>query len=198
LIVQLGAFVRERAISDLAGLRRTTAGRDLTMSVNVSPRELGQPGLAESVGAQLTRHGLPGDALRIEITEGAALDGEHAIEAIRALRALGTRISIDDFGRGYASLGSFAELEIDGLKIDRAFVDGVGLEREDTAIVTAAIAFGKALDVEVTGEGIETPEQLAALLELGCRYGQGFLFSRPVPLEAIRELLDAVPERGIA
>ena len=198
LIVQLGAFVRETAIADLAALRRTPAGAHLTMSINASPRELVQTGMAESVGALLTRHGVPGDALRIEITEGAALDGEQSAGTIRALRQLGVRISIDDFGRGYASLGSFRELEIDGLKIDRAFVDGVGQEREDTAIVTAAIAFGKALDVEVTGEGIETPEQLAALRALGCQYGQGFLFSRPVPLDEIVPLLGSIEERGVA
>jgi diguanylate cyclase (GGDEF)-like protein/PAS domain S-box-containing protein len=198
LIVQLGAFVRERAIGDLAALRRVHGGSDLTMSVNVSPRELGQPALADAVAALLARHGVPGDALRIEITEGAALDGEHSATTIRALRALGVRISIDDFGRGYASLGSFRELEIDGLKIDRAFVEGVGREREDTAIVTAAIAFGRALDVDVTGEGIETPEQLDALRALGCRYGQGFLFSKAVPLEEVRALLGDVRRRDVA
>jgi EAL domain-containing protein (putative c-di-GMP-specific phosphodiesterase class I) len=109
------------------------------------------------------------------------VEGESAVRAVRALRELGVRISIDDFGTGYSSLGYFRDLEIDGLKIDRAFVDGVGREREDTAIVTAAIAFGQALDVDVTGEGIETDAQRDALLALGCRYGQGFLFARPVP-----------------
>jgi EAL domain-containing protein (putative c-di-GMP-specific phosphodiesterase class I) len=198
LIVQLGAFVRERAVADLAFLRRGPSGRHLTMSVNASPRELSQPALAESVAKLLDRHGLTGDALRIEITEGAALDGEHSAATIHALRELGVRISIDDFGSGYASLGSFRDLEIDGLKIDRAFVDGVGRERDDTAIVTAAIAFGKALDVDVTGEGIETADQLAALRALGCRYGQGFLFSRPVPLDEVAALIDDIAQRGIA
>jgi diguanylate cyclase (GGDEF)-like protein/PAS domain S-box-containing protein len=198
LIVQLGAFVREHAIADLAALRRSHADSALTMSVNVSPRELAQPSLADSVAGLLARHGVPGDALRIEITEGAALEGEHSGATIRALRALGIRISIDDFGRGYASLGSFRELEIDGLKIDRAFVEGVGRGREDTAIVTAAIAFGRALDVDVTGEGIETAEQLQALRSLGCRYGQGFLFSKAVPLDEVRTLLTDFRRRDVA
>jgi EAL domain-containing protein (putative c-di-GMP-specific phosphodiesterase class I) len=100
------------------------------------------------------------------------------------------RVWIDDFGTGYSSLGYFRDLPVDGLKIDRVFVDGLGELRSHTAIVTAAIAFADALGLDVVGEGIETENQRSRLTALGCRTGQGFLFSRPVPAELIVGLLD--------
>jgi EAL domain-containing protein (putative c-di-GMP-specific phosphodiesterase class I) len=107
-----------------------------------------------------------------------------------ALRALGIRLAIDDFGTGYSSLGYFRNLPLDTLKIDRDFVGGLGSSREDTAIVTAAIAFAKALDVEVIAEGIETELQAQRLRDLGCRLGQGFLFSRALEPAAMQTLLE--------
>jgi diguanylate cyclase (GGDEF)-like protein len=178
----IGELVLDAACRQLVDWqRRVPRAAALVVSVNVSPREFIRPRFAEEVAATLNRHGLSGRRLKLEITEGTTLDSEAAVDALRALQAQGIRVSIDDFGTGYSSLGYFRHLPINGLKIDRAFVDGLGLEREDTAIVTAAIAFGRALDVEVTGEGIETELQLTRLRELGCRLGQGFLFSRPVP-----------------
>jgi diguanylate cyclase (GGDEF)-like protein/PAS domain S-box-containing protein len=190
LIIPIGEFVLGAACRQLVEWqKRSGATADLRVAVNVSPRELVRAGFVENVVAVLERTGLASSHLRLEITEGAMLEGENAIVALRALRAHGVRVSIDDFGTGYSSLGYFSELQIDGLKIDRAFVDGLGIEREDTAIVTAAIAFGRALDVEVTAEGIETTGQVARLLELGCRLGQGYLFSRPVPATELTALL---------
>jgi diguanylate cyclase (GGDEF)-like protein/PAS domain S-box-containing protein len=195
LIVQIGDFVIRAACRQLVEWQhQVPAAADLVLSVNVSPRELVRAGFADRVAAILVEHGLEGSRLKLEITETATLEGELANEAIRALQAYGIRVWIDDFGTGYSALGYFRHLRIDGLKIDRAFVDGLGREREDTAIVTAAIAFGRALDVDVVGEGIETPEQMARLRELGCRLGQGFLFSRPVPAAQLAKLLS----RGLA
>ncbi len=104
------------------------------------------------------------------------------------LRDRGVRVSIDDFGTGSSSLASFRNMPIDGLKLDRMFVSALGKAREETAIVTAAIGFGDALGVAVTGEGIETAEQLALLRKLGCRFGQGFLISRPTSIDAVRAM----------
>jgi diguanylate cyclase (GGDEF)-like protein/PAS domain S-box-containing protein len=178
----IGEFVLDTACRQLLDCqRRVPHAAELVVSVNISPRDLVRPGFADDVWATLNRHGLSGNRLKLEITEGTTLDSEAAGDALRSLQEHGIRVSIDDFGTGYSSLGYFRHLPINGLKIDRAFVDGLGLEREDTAIVTAAIAFGQALDVEVIGEGIETELQLTRLRELGCRLGQGFLFSRPVP-----------------
>jgi EAL domain-containing protein (putative c-di-GMP-specific phosphodiesterase class I) len=189
LIVEIGEFVLRTACAQVAQWGGLPQAAGLILSVNVSPRELVRPGFVDGVAGVLASTGLPGDRLKLEITESATLEGDAAIAALRGLQELGARIAIDDFGTGYSSLGYFRDLPIDGLKIDRAFIDGLGSEREDTAIVTAAIAFGRALEVEITGEGIETAEQLARLRELGCRLGQGFLFSRPVPAADMRKLL---------
>jgi diguanylate cyclase (GGDEF)-like protein/PAS domain S-box-containing protein len=195
LIAAIGEFVRETACACLADWqRRLPEAADLVMSVNVSPRELADPGFAEAVAATIARHGLVGGQLALEITERTTLEAESAIETLRQLQVLGIRVSIDDFGTGYSSLGSFRDLPIVGLKIDRAFINGLGLEREDTAIATAAIAFGHALDVEIVGEGIETELQMDRLIQLGCRFGQGFLFSRPV---AATEFLTFIRRNGI-
>ena len=192
LIEQLGEFVLETACRQLAEWDRlvpATADAALTISVNVAARQLAQSGFDATVARTLARNRLGGDRLKLEITENATVEGEAAIRTLRALRELGVRIAIDDFGTGYSSLGSFRELPIDGIKIDRTFVGGLGREREASAIVSAAIAFAHALDLEVTGEGIETVSQLERLTELGCVLGQGFLFAHPLDAAAITKLL---------
>ena len=166
--------------------------RSLAVSVNVSPRELAHPEFAPGVAAMLERVGLDPARLKLEITENATLEGAAAINSLRDLRAMGVRVAIDDFGTGYSSLGYFRDLPIDGLKIDRAFIAGLGREREDTAIVTAAVAFAQALGLEVTGEGIESAEQLERLRELGCQLGQGYLFSRPADASELTRRLAAL------
>ncbi|MDP9482562.1 MAG: EAL domain-containing protein [Chloroflexota bacterium] len=194
LIEQLGEYVLGTACRQLAEWDRldpAIASERLTISVNVAARQLAQPGFDATVARTLARNRLGGDRLKLEITENATVEGETAIRTLRAIRELGVRIAIDDFGTGYSSLGSFRELPIDGIKIDRTFVGGLGREREATAIVSAAIAFAQALGLEVTGEGIETVDQLARLKELGCVLGQGFLFARPLEAVAITELLSA-------
>jgi EAL domain-containing protein (putative c-di-GMP-specific phosphodiesterase class I) len=145
------------------------------------------------VARTLARNRLGGDRLKLEITENATVEGETAIRTLRAIRELGVRIAVDDFGTGYSSLGSFRELPIDGIKIDRTFVGGLGTEREASAIVSAAIAFAQALDLEVTGEGIETVGQLERLKELGCVLGQGYLFARPLEAADLTQLLAGRP-----
>jgi diguanylate cyclase (GGDEF)-like protein/PAS domain S-box-containing protein len=194
LIVQIGEFVRETALRDLASWRSGYPASDrLSMSVNVSPRELARPGFADGVTRLLARSGVHPDRLIIEITESAMLEGDSALQALRTLREVGVRVWIDDFGTGYSSLGYFRDLPVDGLKIDRVFVDGLGRRREHTAIVTAALAFADALGLDVVGEGIETDDQRSRLGDLGCHLGQGFLFSRPIDVEHLRELLAGQP-----
>jgi EAL domain-containing protein (putative c-di-GMP-specific phosphodiesterase class I) len=152
------------------------------------------------IAAVCASHGLPVSALRLEITEGLLVDDPASIARLAELREAGARISIDDFGTGYSSLAYFRKLPIDGLKLDRAFISALGEAREETAIVTAAIAFAAALGVEVTAEGIETADQLQALRMLGCQFGQGFLMSRPVRADAIaampRQLMPPASDAG--
>jgi diguanylate cyclase (GGDEF)-like protein/PAS domain S-box-containing protein len=194
LIASIGEFVVETACRDLAAWRaRRPDQATLGVSVNLSPRELSRPDLVEMIAAVCASHGLPVSALRLEITEGLQVDDPASVAHLTELRAAGARISIDDFGTGYSSLAYFRRLPIDGLKLDRVFISALGEAREETAIVTAAIAFAAALGVEVTAEGIETTAQFEALRALGCQFGQGFLLSRPVPAEAMA----AMPARLI-
>ena len=140
-----------------------------------------------------------GEALRarpapahIEVTESTAMaDRESGFRALRELSDAGVRIAIDDFGTGYSSLDHLREMPADILKIDRSFVAGMAANSPDSALVAAAIAMGRALEMEVVAEGIETSEQVADLRELGCPLGQGFLFARPLPPEELDTLLGA-------
>jgi EAL domain-containing protein (putative c-di-GMP-specific phosphodiesterase class I) len=162
------------------------------MSVNLSARQLGDPGLVDVVAKTLADAGVAGSALRLEITETAMLTGlESAAETIVALRSLGASIVIDDFGTGYSALDYLKRFVVDGVKIDRSFVSGLGRLGPDEAIVTASIAFAHALGLEVTAEGIETRVQLDRLTELGCDRGQGYLIGRPAPIEQAVLMLEA-------
>jgi EAL domain-containing protein (putative c-di-GMP-specific phosphodiesterase class I) len=116
-------------------------------------------------------------------------DAEATVAKLRALKALGIQLAIDDFGTGYSSLGYLKRFPVDTLKIDRSFVDGLGEDAQDTAIVQSVVALARTLGLQVTGEGIETPAQAAQLRRLGCDRGQGFLFARPQAPEAITALL---------
>jgi diguanylate cyclase (GGDEF)-like protein/PAS domain S-box-containing protein len=186
LIVPIGQFVLASACRDLAAWRRTRREfAAIGISVNMSPRELLRSELVTDVVEALRTAGLRPDALRVEITEGVELEDAGAIARLADLRKLGVRVSIDDFGTGYSSLGSFRRLPIDGLKIDRSFVAELGMQREETAIVSAAVSFASALGIGATGEGIETEEQWRTLRDLGCRFGQGFLPGRPAPAETV-------------
>jgi diguanylate cyclase (GGDEF)-like protein/PAS domain S-box-containing protein len=187
LIIPIGAMVLERALAQLAEWR--ASGSDIGISVNVSAREVLHLGYAAGVGEALARHRIPAPALTLEVTESLTIQGGEATDAIKELHALGVRIALDDFGTGYSSLAYVRQLPVDVLKIDRLFVDGLGRDREDTAIVQAAIAFGVALGLEVVGEGIETPEQALRLQELGCERGQGYHYSRPVDPADATDLL---------
>jgi EAL domain-containing protein (putative c-di-GMP-specific phosphodiesterase class I) len=124
-------------------------------------------------------------------------DPERALATVARLSALGVRIAIDDFGTGYSSLSYLKRFPVDTLKIDRSFVDGLGRDPQDTAIVQSVIALAKTLLLRVTAEGIETPSQRAHLREMGCDLGQGFLFARPVSPAVLEHMLDA-PSQHLA
>jgi diguanylate cyclase (GGDEF)-like protein len=191
LIVSLGRFVLGRALADLRILEDELGeARCPTMSVNVSGRQLNDPGLVEAVATTLAAEGFAGSALRLEITETSMVVGlESASETVAALRSLGVGVVIDDFGTGYSALDYLKRFVVDGVKIDRSFISGLGRPGPDEPIVTAAIAFAHALGLEVTGEGIETRTQLDRLAELGCDRGQGYYLGRPARLEQIATLM---------
>jgi diguanylate cyclase (GGDEF)-like protein len=174
----------------------TTACRDArqwpdqtTLSVNISPVQLGDSTFGLHVLAILGETGFPPHRLEIEITEAALVrDLQSAKAALESLRAAGVRIALDDFGTGYSSLYHLRNFKVDRLKIDRSFVDSMDRESESAAIVRALIGLGRGLGVEVTAEGIETAAQREALKVAGCGLGQGFVCSRAIPAAEVKAL----------
>ena len=190
LIVELGELVLRTACADAARWRAGGAP-DLSLSVNVSARQMALTGMPGVVGAVLRESGLEPTALALEITEGVLLEDTAATaETLQALRRLGARLLLDDFGTGYSSLAYLRRHPIDALKIDRAFVADLGEDGEgDAAIVEAIIGMAKALGMRVVPEGVETAGQLRRLTALGCEFAQGFHLSHPLPAAELEELL---------
>jgi diguanylate cyclase (GGDEF)-like protein/PAS domain S-box-containing protein len=200
LIVPLGNLVMTEACRQLRAWREDADNlAHLTVSVNVSARQVNEPGFAAEVRDILTKTGLEPSALVLEITESLTLrESASGDGALRQLHNHGVSLAIDDFGTGFSSLEYFKRFAVQGLKIDQSFVAGLGRSREDTAIVTATISFASALGLIVTAEGVEEPEQLSRLEDLGCHRAQGFLFSPAVPAAAVPELLLGVSWRTFA
>ncbi|MGX5777332.1 bifunctional diguanylate cyclase/phosphodiesterase [Methylorubrum zatmanii] len=187
-ILRIGAWVLDTACAAAA-----TWPQPWRVAVNVSPKQFRQPGFAVSVAAALTRHGLPPRRLVLEITEGVFIqDAAMAVEVLTALRSLGVRLALDDFGTGYSSLSYLQRFKFDKIKIDQSFVRRLGQHADTLTILRAITHLGHNLGLQVTVEGVETPEQLAILRELGCDQMQGYLFARPGPMAALSEL---EPER---
>ena len=191
LIVPLGRWVLRAACEQVAAWRRTLhRAPAVTMSVNVSPRQLASgDAFIDDLTAVLRDTGIDPGRLVIEITETALLPDVEAPALLGEIRALGVRAALDDFGVGYSSLRSVQRLPIELLKIDRGFVGEMLRDDSSRVLVNAIVALGEALRLRVIAEGVETEEQLAALRDIGCAYGQGYLLSRPAPADAIEPLL---------
>lgn len=181
LIVSLDRWVLDEACAQLARWRAEGGAEHLTMSVNLSPVGVGLPDLIEAVDASLARHGLPGSALKLELTETALLSEPTVVDAqLRALRSRGIAVMIDDFGTGYSSLSHLHRYPVDGLKIDRRFVASAAYDRMSGAIVTAVVTLARALDMSIVAEGVEDADQLAWLGDFPDLALQGFHFARPL------------------
>jgi diguanylate cyclase (GGDEF)-like protein len=188
LIVDIDLCVLDEACRRLAGW--TQLHPDLTISVNLSVRHFAHPEIVEFVAETLAKYRLHGSRLWLEITESMVMaNNEMTLEILRSLRSLGVRFMVDDFGTGYSSLVYLKRYPIDALKIDREFVDGLGNDLEDEAIVTAIIRLADALGHEVIAEGVETAAQQDWLIQSGCLYAQGFLFSKAISADATEVLL---------
>ncbi len=191
LIVPLGEFVLESACRQLRIWQLTApelAG--LGLAVNLSGVQVMLPDLTERIRRILRRTGIEGSTLELEITESVLMhDAEDTMAVLHSLKSLGVRLSVDDFGTGYSSLSYLKRFPVDTLKVDRSFVDGLGVEAEDSAIVGSILALAEALGMRTIGEGVETERQLSALIALGCAKAQGYHLSRPVPAAAITDLL---------
>ena len=200
LISQVGAWAVREACRHQARWDVLAEGgaRTIWTSVNVSAYQLSRPELAQALEGALAESGVDPSHLRLEITETAVVENPTAgLEALRALKSHGVTLVLDDFGTGYASLSALRRFPLDCIKIDRSFVDGVTSHPADRAIVSAVIRLGADMGLEVVAEGVESEAQRDVLVELGCRLGQGYHFSRPLSPGEVRSLLvGAVPGAG--
>ena len=191
LVVPMGELVLGEACRRAVEWQREfPRNPPLAMSVNLSGRQLRHPDLHEVIGQALAETGFPASSLGLDITETVYIGAVEANTAsLDKLKALGIRVSLDDFGSGYSSLSYLKRLPADILKIDRSFTKGLGLEVEDTAIVQTVVDLAHILGMEVVAEGVETEAQKTLLGMMGCDFGQGYRFSRPLPPEAVLEFL---------
>jgi diguanylate cyclase (GGDEF)-like protein len=187
LIVPIGAWVLNEACRQLAAWGDPA----LTMSVNVSARQLGTSDVVETVSSALAGSGIEAERLCLEITETAMMADPVAMaQTLTTLKGLGVRLAVDDFGVGHASLRQLRELlPVDILKIDKSFVDGITTDADDAAIVEGVVRLAHSLGLEAVAEGVETAEQLALLRTWSCQSGQGYHFARPVDPDGIARLL---------
>jgi diguanylate cyclase (GGDEF)-like protein len=191
LIVPLGSHVLDEACRQLAWWRRNVPGaQDLYVSVNLSPRQVWSGDIVDTVAETLARHGLPGDALWLEITESVMMEDSVTTTAVlTALRGLGVRLAVDDFGTGFSSLSYLKRFPVSRVKIDRSFVAGLGQHESDASLVAAIVAMAAALGLEPVAEGVETADQARRVAELGCTQAQGFLYGCAVRPEEVPELI---------
>ena len=194
VIDKLGQHVMRLALQTLADWRREgVVDDDVCMSINLSGRQLDNPKLAEQVMDAIESAGLPPGALKLEITESTLMQEVHRVQKVfAAVCATGVGLHLDDFGTGYSSLTALRQFPFDTLKIDRSFVAAVSEEDDDKlVIVRSTVAMAHSLGLSVIAEGIECEEQVRRLRSLGCEYGQGYLFSRPLNAEDIRIVLES-------
>ena len=188
-IVPMTNWILSEACGQLSRWRwRSAVNRSLIISVNLSSKHFTQPDLVEQVKLTLEETGLDPRCLKLELTESAVMENaQAATEALLSLRQLGIQLSIDDFGTGYSSLSYLHKFPIDTLKIDRSFVSRMGENGENTEIVRTILTLAENLGLDVIAEGVETVDQLEKLRQYGCRYAQGFLFAKPMPVGEIDE-----------
>jgi EAL domain-containing protein (putative c-di-GMP-specific phosphodiesterase class I) len=181
LIVSLGEWILQRACADAANWPS-----DIKVAVNLSPVQLAQPDLFQSVQRALTETALPPKRLELEITETALFKNDaDSVKLIRKLKKLGISISLDDFGTGYSSLSYLTMLPFDKIKIDRSFTMNMTKRADCAAIVAAVVALGQSLNTQTVAQGVETEQQLAILRAAGVTMVQGYLFGIPCPVSAL-------------
>ncbi len=191
LILPIGRWVLREACLQAARLQQEfSSDPPITMAVNISARQVHQPGLLDVVSEALRESGIAPDTLVLEITESLMMqDADLAISRLNELKQLGIRLAIDDFGTGYSSLSYLRRFPVDILKIDKSFVDGVSSHGKEQELAQSIIELGQTLHLEIVAEGVEHAEQLGWLRSRKCNLGQGFLFSEPLPPDALEELL---------
>jgi EAL domain-containing protein (putative c-di-GMP-specific phosphodiesterase class I) len=191
LIVPLGKWVLEQACRQGSELQPVDLGRQLTISVNVSPHQILDGNLCEYAKNALAASGLPASALVLEITERTLMVNARLIhQQLAELKDLGIRLAIDDFGTGYSALAYLRSFPIDIVKIDQSFVASLDQDEQAVALVRSIISIADALSLDTVAEGVETVPQLQTLRRLGCQVAQGHYFSRALPVEGVASYLD--------
>jgi EAL domain-containing protein (putative c-di-GMP-specific phosphodiesterase class I) len=196
LIGKLGAWALHCACETLAGWR--SRGLDVPhVAVNVSMHQLRDPGFAAFIETTLRKFGLPPQSLEIELTESTLAENPAEIAGhLKRVRALGVRVAIDDFGTGYSSMAVLAQMPVDVLKIDRAFVTDCASHVEAGALLQALVGVAQALGKQVVAEGVETPTQAVFLRSQGCQFMQGYLFGKPMPADELER--EFAPSRAVS
>ncbi len=192
LIVPIGSWVLDQACRQVMRWQASIPGLEpLVLAVNLSGRQLGHPRLVDDVAAVLRDTGIDPSNVELEITESVLMDDvEMSEETLGRLKALGVKLVVDDFGTGYSSLSYLRRFPVDVLKVDQSFVDGLGTDPGDSAIVTAIVTLAHTLGLHAVAEGVETTEQLSELRQLGCDSAQGFYFAKPTTGDDLGELLE--------
>ena len=195
LILPIGLWVLREAAGQLRQWQsESPMSPPLAVGVNLSCRQFLQPDLVHQIERILLETGLDARCLRLEVTESALMEHlEPGLAALARLKALGVRLVMDDFGKGYSSFSYLHQFPFDTLKIDRSFIARMGFGDENAAIVRTIVSMAKSLGLDVVAEGVETTDQLTLLRGLGCEYGQGFFFSRPLSVEAAGTMLAEAP-----
>ena len=192
LILPIDRWVLDRACRDLAEFQRQDrrGGDPLFVNVNLSGREVMSDDILDTLDETVARHGLTPHDVKVEVTEGVLVDSERAHQWVTRCKARGFRVVLDDFGTGYSSLSYLRHMPFDTLKIDKSFVGSICEEEPARAIVNAIIQVAKALGMAVVAEGVETVEVREALAAMGCDFGQGYYFARPLAAEALVTLVN--------
>lgn len=193
LIIKLGEWVLRRACLEGAAIGSQFASTPWRLAVNLSARQLADPAIVSTVARVLTESGFPADCLELEVTESIMIEKLDLVsERMRAIAALGVAFAMDDFGVGASSLSYLRRLPLAKIKIDRSFVRELPQNEDDAAVAAAIIALGQRIGIPVLAEGIETAAQLSCLQSMGCNLAQGYLFSRPKPLNEFIAYLSAL------
>ncbi|HEY8605637.1 MAG TPA: EAL domain-containing protein [Noviherbaspirillum sp.] len=188
MIVRLGELVIDKVCAQLAEWRRRGVGR-VPVSVNVSGLQLKEGGVSACIAAALARHQVAPELLEVELTESSVIDRGSVGRELAALRTLGVKLSVDDFGTGYSSLAQLQQLDVDVLKVDKAFTNALGKSDEGAVLFKAIVSMADALDISVVAEGVETAEQLQTLQSLDCDEVQGYLVSEALPPQDVPPLV---------
>ncbi len=191
----IGAWILRRACEQLAEWAETLPhGHELTMGINLSGRQLIHPDLVDEIVAITTETGVNPAKVELEITESILLDDvDRSIKVLTDLKSHGLKLALDDFGTGYSSLTYLRRFPIDVVKIDRSFVDGIGDDPDNAAIVRSVVELAKTLGLTCIAEGIETDDDLAQIRDLGCDVAQGFLIAQPLSAADAERLISYDP-----